>query len=126
MFGDKLTNDNFIFFTMRAYENPSCMGFHEFKEDLNRIKYIKRLLLKYKKNNNLKERLILNHIITLQNVFGTVNTTRILFFKIPESLHIELKSFLYFLNYIPPFIPEVMLDEISIDKKILEILKNVK
>jgi hypothetical protein len=126
MFSEKLNSDNFIFFTMKAYENPSCLGFHEFKEDLSRIKYIKRLLLKYNKDNDLKERLILNHIITLQNVFGAYNTTRILFFKLPSHLHVSLKTFLLFLNYIPSYIPEVDLHQIQIDHKILEILKNVK
>ena len=126
MISEKLNSDNFILFTMKAYENPSCMGFQEFKEDLSRIKYIKRLLIKYNKENDLKERLILNHIITLQNVFGAYNTTRILFYKLPESLHISLKTFLIFLNYIPPYIPEVDLNQIKIDHKILEILKNVK
>jgi len=111
---------------MKAYENPSCMGFHEFKEDLNRIKYIKRLLLKYKKDEYLKERLILNHIITLQNMFGAYNTTRILFYKIPSSLHSYLKTFLFYLNYIPSYIPEVNLLDIPIDNKILGILKDVK
>lgn len=126
MFGEKLTTDNFIMFTMKAYENPSCVGFHEFKEDINRIKYVKRLLLKYKKDQILKERLILNHIITLQNMFGAYNTTRILFFKIPSTLHPQLKTFLHYLNYIPSYIPEIDLNLIPIDNKILEILKDVK
>jgi hypothetical protein len=126
MFGEKLTSDTFIMFTMKAYENPSCVGFHEFKEDLNRIKYIKRLLLKYKKDQILKERLLLNHIITLQNMFGAYNISRILFFKIPSNLHPYLKSFLYHLNYLPSYIPEVNIETIPIDKNILEILKDVK
>lgn len=126
MIFDKLTTDNFILFTMKSYENPSCMGFHEFKDDLNRIKYIKRLLLKYKKDGSLKDRLILNHLITLQNMFGAKNTARILFFKLPSDLHPYLKSFMDYLNYTPEYIPEVNIHNIQSDLKILELLKNVK
>ena len=123
---DKLTQDNFILFTMKAYENPNCLGFSEFKEDLNRIKYIKRLLLKYKNNKILKEILILNHIIIHQNVFGPRNCSRILFFKIPKDLHSYLKSFLDYLNYTPSDIPEININSIETDKKIIEILNSIK
>ena len=71
----------------------------EFNEDLNRIKYIKRLLRKYIKTGILRERLILNHLIILQNVFGPTVTSRILFFKVDKELYSELKTFLIYLNY---------------------------
>jgi len=123
---DKLNQDNFILFTMKAYENPNCLGFSEFKEDLNRIKYIKRLLIKYKNTNVLKEILILNHIIILQNMFGPRNCCRILFFKLPNDLHGYLKAFFDYLNYTPINIPELDINSIEADKNILEILKNIK
>ena len=95
-----LTNSNFLLYASKHYENPQCEGMHEFREDLNRIKYIKRLLRKYVKSGILRERLILNHIIILQNVFGPVVCSRILFFKINKELHSQLKTFLIFLSNI--------------------------
>jgi hypothetical protein len=121
-----IDEDNFILFAMKNYENPSCKGFSEFKEDLNRIKYIKRLLIKYKKTTKIKERLILNHIIILGNVYGPLNCSRILFFRIPQSLHSSLKSFLDHLRYTPDHIPEVNLDSIKSDKNILSLLSEIK
>ncbi len=111
---------------MKNYENSSCMGFNEFKEDLNRIKYIKRLLLKYKKSKKIKERLILNHIIILGNVYGPSNCSRILFFKIPNNLHEYLKAFLDHLKYTPPSMTEVDIETIEADKNILSLLKDIK
>jgi len=64
----RLNSDNFILYAMKMYNSSSSTGLSEFYEDINRIKYVKRLLIKYKKNHDLKERLILNHIIILQNV----------------------------------------------------------
>ncbi len=111
---------------MKMYSNPLCTGMEEFKEDILRIKYIKRLLLKYKKNHSLKERLILNHIIILQNVFGAEACTRILFYKINKDLHSYLKSFLEYLEYLPSNIPEVDLNAINSDHRILMILEKLK
>ena len=122
----RLNEDNFILFAMKHYENPSCKGFYEFKEDLSRIKYIKRLLLRYKKTNKIKERLVLNHIIILGNVYGPLNCARILFFRIPESLHSQLKSFLDHLKYTPTNIPEVNLAELKSDNNILTLLIDIK
>jgi hypothetical protein len=76
----------------------------EFEEDMKRIKYIKRLIGRYKNTGDLKERLILNHLIVLSNVFGTENAVRLLFFKIEPNFWPVLKSFLIFLNYMPPFV----------------------
>ena len=121
---EKLTTENFIMFAMRHYENPAYTGFSEFKEDLSRIKYIKRLLLKYKKTNSLKERLILNHIIILKNMFGARNCCRILFFKLPDDLHSPLKSFFDYLNYTPSSIPEVCINSIQSDENVLKILRD--
>lgn len=108
------------------YNNPSCMGIDEFYEDLDKIKYIKRLLLRFKKGGELKERLILNHIITLQNVFGAEACCRILFYKINTELYSLLKSFLNYLNYIPYHIPEADVHSIITDHRIDKILKNLK
>ena len=97
---DNLTNDNFLIYAMKNYNSPNCI-ISEFNDDLKRIKYIKRLIRRYKLTNDLKERLILNHIIVLSNVFGAEATSRMLFFKIDESDYNVLKTFLIFLNLLP-------------------------
>jgi hypothetical protein len=122
----KLNDDNFILFAMKYYENPSCKGFSEFKEDLSRIKYVKRLLIRYKKTNKIKKTLVLNHIIILGNVYGPLNCSRILFFKLPHSIHSQLKAFLDHLKYTPNKIPEINLQDIESDKNILNLLIEIK
>lgn len=84
---------------MKNYENPHCFGEKEFLSDLKRIDYINKLFLKYRKHGILKERLILNHIIILNNVFGPVHVSRILFFRC-DKYHSELKPFLVMLNLV--------------------------
>ena len=66
----ELTEENFTMFAVKNYDNPSCNGMDEFLDDLKRFKYIKRLLRKHNVGKELKERLILNHIIVLGNLFG--------------------------------------------------------
>jgi hypothetical protein len=121
----RLDSDNFILYAMKMYSGPS-KGLEEFYEDMNRIKYVKRLLIKYKKNNDLKERLILNHIIVLQNVFGAEACVRILFHRIHKDLHSYLKSFLCYLQYLPKYIPEVDIQLINTDHRIDKILRELK
>ena len=123
---EKLNPNNFTLFAMKMYSNPFYTGIEEFKEDIHRIKYVKRLLLRYKKNHSLKERLILNHIIILQNVFGAEGCTRILFYKLNKELHSALKAFLEYLQYLPYSIPEVNLNEIESDQKVLKMLRKIK
>lgn len=108
------------------YNNPTCTGMNEFYEDLSRIKYIKRLLLRFKKGGDLKERLVLNHIIILQNIFGVEATVRILFFKLNPEIHSQLKSFLEYLNYLPVYCPETTIDLISTDHRVDRILRDLK
>lgn len=121
----RLDRDNFILYAMKTYTSTSS-GLDDFYEDINRIKYIKRLLIKYKKYNDLKERLILNHIIILQNVFGAEACSRILFFKLHKDLHSYLKSFLEYLQYLPKYIPETDINTINTDHRIDKILKELK
>ena len=97
---DNLTDDNFMLYAMKAYDKPNAIV-SEFEEDLKRIKYVKRLIKRYKATGELKERLILNHIIILSNVFGIEATVRMLFYKIDNSDYSILKTFLLFLNYMP-------------------------
>ena len=75
----RLTNDNFALFAAKYYDNPTCSGVEEFNEDLARIIYVKRLLRKYERTGELRDRLIMNHLITLYNVFGSKAATKMLF-----------------------------------------------
>tara|TARA_B100000579_G_scaffold213165_1_gene174237 strand:+ start:253 stop:621 length:369 start_codon:yes stop_codon:yes gene_type:complete len=86
---------------MQHYNNPQCVEVEEFNDDLRRIKYIKRLFNQYDMDGVLKERLILNHIIVFFNVFQTRAATRILFFKIEEKFWSMLKTFLFYLRFMP-------------------------
>lgn len=96
----ELTEDNFILYAMKHYDNPSCSGIAEFYDDLKRFRYLKRLFKKYKAGSSLKERLILNHIVVLHNLFGA-STVKMLFFKIDVKHWPQLKTFLTFLSYMP-------------------------
>lgn len=95
-----LTDDNFLLFAVKHYNNPSCSGIKEFNDDLKRFKYVKRLFRKYKKTHQLSEKLILNHIILLHNVFGE-HLLPLMFYKIEEEHWPQVKTFLVFLNYLP-------------------------
>ena len=84
MIFDDLNDDNFLMYAMREYSNMQCTDIEEFYDDLKKIKYIKRLFNIYKNNGQLKERLILNHLIVFYNVFPIQAGTRILFYKIEK------------------------------------------
>ena len=115
----KITSENITMFAIRHYDNPHCEGEKEFYDDMKRFKYIKRLLRKYKETGILKERLILNHIIILRNLFGPEACVTLLLYKIQQEYLSTLKSFLLYLNMIRE-------DELSEIKEDLEILKALK
>lgn len=98
----KIDDSNFMMYAIKHYDNPQCKNMEEFYEDLSRIIYIKRLFNKYLNTGDLKEQLILNHIITFYNVFGIEAATRILFMKIDIKYYSLLKTFILYLNYIKP------------------------
>ena len=121
-----LNDDNFMIYAMKAYDNPQCSGIEEFHEDLNRVKYIKRLLRKYKRDGVIRERLILNHIIIFCNVFGVQEGLRVLFFRLERDLWSELKTFLVMLNYIPDRMDgDEDFNSISIDEVIADKLRSL-
>lgn len=95
-----LNDGNFLIYAAKNYDRPHILQ-KEFEDDLKRIKYIKRLLRKYRQTSDCKERLILNHIIILSNVFGVEATVNMLFFKVDVDDYPTLKTFLLFLNYLP-------------------------
>ena len=93
----ELNDDNFLIFAIKNYQNPSCTGMQELEDDLKRFKYLKRLFNRYTKTGEANERLIINHLILLFNVFGTA-ATKMLFFKLEERYWSDLKTFLVFLK----------------------------
>ena len=97
---ENITSANWTMFAMRHYDNPQADGEEEFYEDIKRFKYLKRLFKKYYETNNLKERLILNHIIILTNVFGIDASSTLLLYKIDKDYWPALKSFMKKLNMI--------------------------
>lgn len=116
-------------YAMQNYENPQCVSMDDFHDDLLRIKYLKRLLNRYKQTKELKDQLILNHIIILYNVFGREACTRMLFFKIDSSLWSYLKTFLLYLHLMPNKISgvssqDVVDSDIPLDLGIVKILRS--
>ena len=101
MIEDDLNENTIDMYMMRSYDNPQCIGIEEYNEDTSRIKYIKRLMNRYINTGDLKERLLLNHIIVMYNLFGTGPTTRILFYNMDEEHWSALKTFMVFLNTMP-------------------------
>jgi hypothetical protein len=110
---ETLTDSNLLLYAAKHYDNVQCQDIEEFQEDLNRIKYIKKLLSKYRDKGELKHRLILNHIIVFQNVFGVEPGARMLYLKLPEY-HSQLTSFLRFLRTCPPIIHSIGKDGLRI------------
>ena len=131
MIFDDLNDDNFLMYAMREYNNMQCTDVEEFYDDLKKIKYIKRLFNIYTNTGQLKERLILNHLIVFYNVFSVQAGTRILFYKIEKDFWPLLKTFLIFLDRMPEKIDsirgEVILSSnIQLDNGIITRLRSIK
>lgn len=126
---DNLTEDNFLLYAANHYISPHYIH-QEFYHDLKKIKYIKRAITTYKTKGILKERIILNHIILLYNVFHTDACTKMLFFRINEQDYSQLKTFLIYLNYMPDMIlsikgRHVYSCDIPLDNKIITALRSL-
>lgn len=128
---EKLDESNFLLYAAKHYDNPQCFDTIEFYEDLKRLQYLKRLINKYKESGDFKERLVLNHIIILYNVFGSVPCTRLLFLKLGEYADV-LKPILDFLGHMPKKVENIGIqnityyaDKIDSDKNIEDILKRI-
>lgn len=124
-----LTENNFLIYCAKVYDNPTMHSSDEFVKDLNRLKYIKKLLTRYIENGELKERLILNHIITLHNCFGS-HLSKIMFLKMENQFYL-VKPFLVLINALPKKIYNVGkydvidTDEYSLDKNIINKLRGI-
>ena len=128
---DDLNEGNFLMFSMKEYNNIQCIDIEEFYDDLKKIKYIKRLFNIYLNDGQLKERLILNHLIVFYNVFPIQAGTRILFYKIEEQFWPMLKTFLIFLERMPDKIESIrgktiLSTDIKLDDGIITRLRTIK
>jgi hypothetical protein len=128
---EKLDETNFLLYAAKHYDNPSCFDTLEFYEDLNRFKYLKRLFSRYQETGELKERLILNHIIIIYNLFGSDAATRMLFFKL-KDYHGLLKPFLVLLEFCPEIVFNIGLEgknirtsDVTMDTNIINSLRKI-
>ena len=131
MHSEKLDETNFLLYAAKHYDNPHCYDTLEFYDDLNRFKYIKRLFNRYEETGELKDRLIVNHLTILYNIFGAEPTTRMLFLKLKGHYHM-LKPFLVLMGYMPDVVQSIGIEgknvvssDIHMDEKIVEILRQI-
>ena len=126
MIKEKLNEGNFLVYAMHHYDNPQCHTTQEFEEDLKRFLYLKKLFSRYRASGELRERLILNHIIVLYNLFGE-ETTKMLFFKIEEQDWSTLVTFLIFLERMPEKVEDfnIVTANISLDEKVIQALRKI-
>jgi hypothetical protein len=126
----KLDESNFFLYAAHHYLNP-CVDEQEFLDDLSRIKNVRRLFSRYERRGELKERLIINHLMILYNVFEHRALTRMLTFKLYDYLHL-LKPFLMLMNYWPERIENIGTESITIintdvmmDMRVVEALRKI-
>ena len=127
---DNLSNENFLIFALKAYDKPNCV-MSEFKDDMKRFNYLKRLFKRYRRIGELRERLIINHLVVLYNVFGPEVATRLLFFKMSKDDYSSLKTYLLFLNFMPEVVKgikgnDIISSDIPVDMTIVNVLRSIK
>lgn len=127
---ENLTSDNIVIFAMKAYDKPNCI-MSEFKEDMKRFNYLKRLFKRYRKLGELREQLVLNHLIVLYNVFGPEVATRLLFFQMSKDDYSALKTYLLFLSCMPERVlgiknNNIISSEIPVDMAVANALRQIK
>ena len=122
----KLCEDNFILYAMHHYDNPQCYLMSEFAEDIRRFAFIKKLFSRYLMDRKPRERLVLNHMIVLYNLFGD-STTKMLFFQVDKIHWATLITYLLYLNRMPETIPEygIVLSDIPLDEEVIKKLRKV-
>ena len=127
----QLDDSNFMLYAAANYDNPQLYDTDEFYDDLKRFKYLKRLLNRYKETGELKERLILNHLTVIYNVFGSTPATRLLFFKLEGYFNL-LKPFLVLMGHMPdkvenigPFDRTYKDVDIEMEESIIKVLRKI-
>ena len=124
---DNLTEENILLYATKAYDKPNCV-MSEFLEDMKRFNYLNKLFMRYRKYDELRERLILNHLMVLYNVFGPEAVSRLLFYKVEKEDYSALKTFLLFLNIMPEKVKgingsDIISSYIPVDMKIANKLR---
>jgi hypothetical protein len=126
MFND-LNDSNVLLYAVKCYDKPNCIK-SEFDEDYKKFRYIKRLLHRYRLTDEIKERLLLNHLILCQNVFGIEASTRILFLRCNERDYSALKTFLLYTSAMPNIVRgidgrDIISSDIPVDLRLVEVLR---
>lgn len=128
---DQVDETNFLLYAAKHYDNPHCYDTVEFYEDLNRFKYIKRLLNKYEETGEIKDRLIINHLTIIYNVFGAEAGTRLLFLKLRDYLHL-IKPFLVMMGTLPDVVRKIGIEgkdihtsSIPMEQTIVDVLRKI-
>jgi hypothetical protein len=128
---EKLDESNALLYAAKHYTNPHCYDTVEFYEDLNRFKYVKRLLNKYEESGDLRDRLIFNHLTVIYNVFGADAGTRLLFLKLQNQLHL-IKPFLLIMGTLPDVVENIGIQgknyyssNIPMDPDVVRQLRNI-
>ena len=125
-----ITHENFLEYAAENYDNLSCHSIEEFQDDLMRLKYIRKLCTRFRESGDLKDRLILNHIIVLSNVFGPKTLCKIIWLKMSDQLDV-IKPFLIFLNLLPDKIYNInginIVDTtlVSMDQRVIDVLRKI-
>jgi hypothetical protein len=129
MIFEDLTSENVLMFAVKAYDKPN-MILSEFKEDMKRFNYLKRLFRRYRKIGELREQLVINHLIVLYNVFGPEVATRLLFYKMSKEDYSTLKTYLLFLSCMPEVVKgikghDIISSDIEVDMIIANSLRKI-
>ena len=130
MFFDNLTDENIMIYAMKAYDKPNCI-MSEFNEDMKRFNYLKRLFRRYRKLGELRERLVLNHLVVLNNVFGSEVSARLLFYMMSKEDYSSLKTYLLFLSTMPEKVrgirgDDIISSDIQVDMIVADKLRKIK
>ena len=116
-----VTEENYLIVAAKHYNNPQCSSTDEFYADLDRIKYIKRIINRYLETEELSERLLINHIVVFCNVFGIEIGVKMMAVKLDYKYWSVIKTFLVFLKYIEP----KDLIGIDMDSNIINVLREI-
>ena len=128
---DDLNEKNYVHFAMKYYMNNQCTSVEEFNEDLNKIKYVKRLFNRFLETGELRTNLIMNHLIVIYNVFETEAATRMLFFKVEKRFYSILKPFLLFMERLPKIVKgidgkDVVVNDIPLNEMSVKELRKIE
>ena len=126
---DDLNESNILLYAAKCYDKPNCLD-SEFDEDYKKIRYIKRLLQRYRLTGEIKERLLLNHLVIAQNVFGIEASTRMLFLRIDKRDWSVLKTFLVYTSAMPKVVKgireqDIVSSDIPLDFRIVDLLRKL-